>query len=190
MAGRGDRVKRLLVGVVALAAGVLVLPLVSHHAPSSAVSSFPSSDVLEITAVHEAGHVAALHEFGIPVWRVEAAEDGSGETAYPDGRDVHVYAVVDAAGQESAAAWLVDHRGYTLEQALAATESSARSDLADLRSDAARAGISETQARQRARNIVHDHHSEIDRIAQQIIEHGGFLDERGLNHVSNGRLER
>jgi hypothetical protein len=180
-------IRDLLVAVALLAGGAAVLPHVPLHnpdmAPSSAVSAVPASDTLEITAVHEAGHVAVLREFGIPVWHIEADEDGSGETTYPTGRDPYGYAVVDAAGQESAAAWLMQHRGYPLDRALAETESSARSDLADLRVDAARAGISEAQARQRARDIVRDHQAEIARAARQLIEHGGFLDERDLNQI-------
>lgn len=180
-------IRDLLVAVALLAGGAAVLPHVPLHAPdtapSSGLSSLPASDTLEITAAHEAGHVAALREFGIPVWRVEVADDGSGETAYPDGQDPYDYAVIDAAGQESAVAWLVTHRGYTLDQALAETESAARSDLADLRVDAAHAGVSETQARQRAQVIVHNHRAEIDRIAQQIIENGGSLNGRDLERT-------
>lgn len=145
---------------------------------SSAVSSsLSASETLEITAVHEAGHVAALREFGIPVWHVEAADDGSGRTTYPDHfygdrvRDAYDAAVVDAAGQESAAEWLVQHRGYTLGRALTETEPAARSDLTQLTVDAARAGISDEQAHQRARDIIRDHRADIDRTAQQLIDH-------------------
>jgi hypothetical protein len=79
-------------------------------------------------------------------------DDGSGETVYPDhyfrdpARDAYDYAVTDAAGQESAAAWLVSHRGYTQERALAETETAAHYDLTLLREDAAHAGISEQEA--------------------------------------------
>ena len=185
-AGSGDYVIReALMSAAALAVCAAVLPHVPLHpdtVPSpAAVSSSPASDTLEITAVHEAGHVAVLHEFGIPVLHVEAAADGSGETAYPAGLNAYEYAVVDAAGQESAAAWLMEHRGYTRENALAETESAARSDLADLQQDAARAGISETQARQRARNIIHVRHAELDRVARQLVETGGSLDGRDLD---------
>jgi len=178
-------IREALMSAAALAVCAAVLPHVPLHpdtVPSpAAVSSSPASDTLEITAVHEAGHVAVLHEFGIPVLHVEAAADGSGETAYPAGLNAYEYAVVDAAGQESAAAWLMEHRGYTRENALAETESAARSDLADLQQDAARAGISETQARQRARNIIHVRHAELDRVARQLVETGGSLDGRDLD---------
>lgn len=183
-AGSGDYVIReALMSAAALAVCAAVLPHVPLHpdtVPSpAAVSSSPASDTLEITAVHEAGHVAVLHEFGIPVLHVEAAAYGSGETAYPAGLNAYEYAVVDAAGQESAAAWLMEHRGYTRENALAETESAARSDLADLQQDAARAGISEAQARQRARDIIRGHHTEIDAIAGRLMDRGS-LDEHEL----------
>jgi len=183
-AGSGDYVIReALMSAAALAVCAAVLPHVPLHpdtVPSpAAVSSSPASDTLEITAVHEAGHVAVLHEFWTPVLHVEAAADGSGETAYPAGLNAYDYAVVDAAGQESAAAWLMEHRGYGLDRALAETESSARSDLADLRADAARAGISEATARQRARDIIRVHHTEIDAIAGRLMDRGS-LDEHEL----------
>jgi hypothetical protein len=148
----------------------------------------PASDTLEITAAHEAGHVAALREFGIPVWGVDIHEDGSGETVYPDhyfrdpARDAYDYAVTDVAGQESAAAWLVSHRGYTQERALAETETAAHYDLSLLREDAAHAGISEQEARQRARAVIQGHRSEIDSTARKIIARGGSLDKYDLDH--------
>jgi hypothetical protein len=181
-------IRDLLVAFALLAGGAAVLPHVPLRAPDTpapAAFTSPAGDIVEITAAHEAGHVAALHELGIPVWRVEVHTDGSGETAYPDDLSAHDYAVVDVAGQESAAAWLVGHRGYTQEDALAVTESSASSDLANLRADAARAGISEAQARQRARVIVHNRHADIDRVAQQIIENGGSLNRRDLERKDN-----
>lgn len=152
--------------------------------PSSAVSSLSASETLEITATHEAGHVAALREFGIPVWHVDAADDGSGRTTYPDHfygdrvRDAYDAAVSDVAGQESAAEWLVTHHGLTRDQALAATEDAAQSDLMKLRVDAARAGITEQQARDRARDIIGDHRADIARTAQTLIEHNQIGDPR------------
>jgi hypothetical protein len=176
-------IRDLLVAFALLAGGAAVLPHVPLRAPDTpapAAFTSPAGDIVEITAAHEAGHVAALHEFGIPVWRVAINADGSGATTYPGGQRPYDYAVVDAAGQESAAAWLVTHRGYTLDRALAETAGPARNDLDYLRGDAARAGISEAQARQRARVIVHNRHADIDRVAQQIIENGGSLDRRDL----------
>jgi hypothetical protein len=160
------------------------------HAPSfdpvpssAAAAQVPASDLLAVTAAHEAGHVAALREFGIPVLRVQVADDGSGKTTYPDHfysdpvRDAYDCAVVDAAGQESAAAWLVEHRGYTLDSALAAAEPPAHSDLVKLADDAARAGISEAEARQRARDIIRNHRADIDRTAQQLVASSPFDEE-------------
>jgi len=51
--------------------------------------------------------------------------------------------------------------------------------LADLQQDAARAGISEAQARQRARDIIRGHHTEIDAIAGRLMDRGS-LDEHEL----------
>lgn len=139
------------------------------------------------TATHEAGHVAALHDFGIPVWEVSADELGSGETKYPDHyfhdpqRDAYNYAVIDAAGEESAVVWLEQH-GYTHDRAVVEAEPHAKSDLTQLEVDAERAGISERQAHDRAREIVLSHQPDIDRTAQRLIDRGGYLDEYELEH--------
>lgn len=145
-----------------------------------------ASDTMETTAAHEAGHWAAAREFGIPVSHVEAWPDGNGKTDYAEQyyrdtkRDAYDNAVIDVAGQESQAAWLVRNRGYSLDRALDEAAGNSPSDLRYLSEDAARAGITESQARQRARDIINGHRADIDRIAQRLIERGGSLGEPEL----------
>lgn len=142
----------------------------------------PELDDDLLTAEHEAGHGAAAQALGIPVLGMEIHDDGSGETRWADHyyrdaqRDAYDAAVIDVAGQESGAAWLEQRYGYTRERALEDTAGRSDYDLSQLRSDAARAGISETQARQRARDIIRDHRTDIDELARRLVDHGS-LDE-------------
>lgn len=135
------------------------------------------------TAVHEAGHAAAAREFGIPVSRIEASPDGSGQTVFPDHyyrnaqRDAYDAAVIDVAGQEAAIGWLERTLGYSRGRALSETAGHARVDLGYLPGDAARAGITESQARQKAREIIAARQAAIDRTAGLLIDRGGELDE-------------
>ena len=78
-------------------------------------------------------------------------------------------------GRNPRSAWLVTHRGVTRDQALTDTEAAAHSDLVQLTVDAAWAGITEQQARDRARGIISDHLADIDQTAQQLIDSGGSL---------------
>ena len=145
-----------------------------------------ADDVFQETATHEAGHVAASREFGIPVLEVTAEASGNGKTTYPDHyfpdpkRDAYAYAVIDAAGEESAVAWL-EQRGYTHDRALAEEEPHANSDLDALRIDARQAGISVQEAHDQARRIVHDHRAAVDRTARALVERGGYLNEREID---------
>lgn len=157
----------------------------AYKPPTMEPGHLAASDLLyQETATHEAGHVAALHDFGIPVWEVSADDLGVGETLYPAHyfhnatRDAHAYAIIDAAGEEAAVEWLQQH-GYTTAAALTEAEPHARHDLADLEVDADQAGISPQQAHDQARRLVHDHQPDINRTAQRLIERG-YLDEYDL----------
>jgi len=151
----------------------------------TAPEQMSASELFQETATHEAGHWAAAREFGIPVWGVEADASGNGETVYPDHyfrdpqRDAYDYAVIGAAGEEAAAAWL-EQRGYAHDRAITEAESHAHSDLAQLTIDASRAGISAQYAHEQARQIVRDHQPDINRLADRLIERGGHLDEAEL----------
>ncbi|MGH7743365.1 MAG: hypothetical protein ACREQ5_00885 [Candidatus Dormibacteria bacterium] len=161
----------------------------SEPAPVTADVSQPQvtnpSPSLEETATHEAGHVTALREFKIPVWYVTADAEGGGETVSPfpyfhDPKlDAYDYAVVDAAGQEAEVVWLEEHRGCTRATALVVSGYAAGPDMEHLRADAAVAGITEGQARDRARQIVLAHQQDINATARQIIAAGGYLTSDG-----------
>lgn len=156
-------------------------PPASDPAPVTAEAVQPDipaavlTQPVEETATHEAGHVAALRAFGIPVWTVYVNNYGGGETRYPARQDPYAQAVVDVAGQEAEIVWDMEHLGYTREVALAKTERAAGGDLIDLQDDAARAGITEAEARDRARRIVRDHQPDINATARQVIDAGGYL---------------
>lgn len=138
--------------------------------------SQPPLDELCISA-HEIGHALAFHLVGIQVHRVQFTRslwNGvlHGATSIPAGEipdeQLDGFAVGLLAGMEADARCRTQYGGLDLGTAREQAAWGGESDRAEFRTIRGRLGLTESQARRQAENLVARHWDRIDRIATKL----------------------
>ncbi|MGH3985696.1 MAG: hypothetical protein ACRDTZ_00055 [Pseudonocardiaceae bacterium] len=129
------------------------------------------------TGAHEAGHAIAFRASGARVTGMSVGGWGgvtrtTGEPAPDNARGMEGFAVAVLAGQEAEISYLQRHHGYSRGRALRETAHGASSDMREFRGYSSASGLSEAEARRRARALVRHHRGRIDRLAERVSERG------------------